>query len=187
MTERINNARPRRLPIDISADMLHRAQRGEVLALHELLQQLEPYVGRICGSIALDEGEDAAQETLLIIFKNLETLHEPKALASWARTIATRESIRIARRTPLAIDQLDIADVSDVHELDLRIDVRRTLERLSPEHRAVLVLSSFEDMAEARIAEHLDVSPGTVKSRLSRARNRFREEWRSWPTSRRPA
>ncbi|MFE3029682.1 RNA polymerase sigma factor [Nocardia tengchongensis] len=169
----------RRSPIEVNTEVLTRAQRGDALALHELLRVVEPYVGRICGAIALDEGPDAAQETLIIVFKNVRSVREPQALAGWVRTIATREAIRIARRRPLTTDPLDLADVPDLSDPETRIDVRRTLERLSPEHRAVLILSAFDDLDETAIAAQLSVSRGTVKSRLHRARTRFRNEWRA--------
>src|SRR5262249_10452846 len=58
---------------------------------------LAPYVGRICGAIALEAGEDAAQETLIAVFRRLRSLKEPDALWGWVRTIAVREAVRIAR------------------------------------------------------------------------------------------
>jgi RNA polymerase sigma-70 factor (ECF subfamily) len=51
------------------------------------------------------------------------------------------------------------------------------LDRLSPEHRAVLTLREVEGLDEQAIAELLAVPPGTVKSRLSRARQNFRKAW----------
>lgn len=51
------------------------------------------------------------------------------------------------------------------------------LERLLPKARAVLVLRDLEGLDESAVAAVLDVPGGTVKSRLSRARERFRQEW----------
>lgn len=166
-------------PLQICPTVLRRAQRGDVQALDELLRELEPYVRRICGPIALEDGADAAQESLVVIFKNLKSLREPQALAGWVRTIATRESLRIARKRPLVVDQQAVADLPDVrvNDVEIGVDVRETLARLSPDHRAVLVMSAFGDMDEATMAARLAVSKGTVKSRLNRARAKFRVEW----------
>lgn len=165
--------------MDVAPELIRRAQRGDALALDELLRALEPYAGRICGAIALDEGADAMQETLIIVVKNIRSLKDPGALPGWVRTIATREAIRVARRRPVTADRLDLADVPSPADLDMAIDVQRVLERLSPEHRAVLVLQGFEDMDEPTIAQTLELSRGTVKSRLHRARRKFRKEWES--------
>src|SRR5215469_12652250 len=73
------------------------AQRGDGLATHQLLDLLAPYVGRLCGPIALADGPDAAQEALIAIFRNLRRLRQPEALFGWVRAIAVREAVRVAR------------------------------------------------------------------------------------------
>ena len=153
------------------------AQRGEPAAMNELLGELAPWVGRICGSIALDRGDDAMQETLIVVLRNLVTLREPRALRSWVRRIAVRESIRIATR----VRDVPVADVPEAEpgpgDLEAPIDVRATLAALPPHQRAVLVLRYLEDLSEEQTAEVLGVEPGTVKSRTHRAKQAFGERW----------
>ena len=62
-----------------------------------LVRALTPYVGRICGSIALERGDDAMQETFIAVLRGLRSLREPAAVHGWVRSIAVRESIRQAR------------------------------------------------------------------------------------------
>lgn len=154
--------------------LVARAQRGDTVALNELLDEIEPYVARICGAIALADGADATQETLVVVFRRLSTLREPAAFRGWVRAIATREAVRIARRTAGHDELRDVAETRDEH---LSADVVDTLRALTPEHRAVLVLRDLEGLPETDVAAMLDVSVGTVKSRLHRARRRFRELW----------
>jgi DNA-directed RNA polymerase specialized sigma24 family protein len=59
----------------------------------------------------------------------------------------------------------------------LALDIRETLARLSPEHRAVLVLRDLEGLDENTASRLLAVAPGTVTSRLARARASFRKAW----------
>src|SRR5205085_1723613 len=61
-------------------ELVRRAQRGDTTALNALLSELAPYVGRICGAVAIGGAEDATQEALVAIFKNLPSLREPLAL-----------------------------------------------------------------------------------------------------------
>jgi RNA polymerase sigma-70 factor (ECF subfamily) len=140
-----------------------------------LVRALTPYVGRICGSIALDRGDDAMQETFIAVLRNLRTLREPAALHSWVRSIAVRESIRQARAGDRTAETVD-GPAPDV-DLASALDVRAVLAELSPEHRAVLVLRDMDGLAEAEVAALLDVPQGTVKSRLHRARNEFAGRW----------
>ncbi len=161
---------------EASAALVRAAQRGDTLALHDLLDALAPYVARICGPIALDAAPDAAQEALIAVFRGLRTLREPAALHGWVRAIATREAVRVARRRAMrAADALP--DVPARGDPELAADVRDVLARLTPEHRAVLVLRDLEGLDEAAAAALLAVPEGTVKSRLHRARRSFREAW----------
>ena len=58
---------------------------------------------------------------------------------------------------------------------DTRAAVRRGLDRLSPEHRQVLLLRYMQELDYGEIAQVLDVSEGTVKSRINRAKSKLRE------------
>ena len=160
-----------------------------------LMDLLAPYVGRICGPIALDEGPDAAQEALIVILRGIKGLREPAALFGWARVIAVREAVRIAKRgagtVPADPQELGALlhgragqDVADPGQdpglglgLGLGIEVRDVLSRLSPEHRAVLMLRDLEGLDEQDASRILAVPTGTVRSRLFRARRGFRQEW----------
>lgn len=158
------------------AGLVCAAQRGDGLAMAELLEALAPAVGRWCGPIALQHAEDAAQEALTAILRGLRGLREPAALFGWARAIAVREAVRAARRA--AREQpADLDRVPAPGDPMLAADVRAVLARLAPEHRAVLMLRDLEGLDEHSAAALLDIPAGTVKSRLSRARANFRREW----------
>ena len=157
-------------------ELVRAAQRGDALAMQELLRLLTPYVGRLCGPIALDDGADAAQEALIAIFRNLRGLAEPAAVFGWARAIAVREAVRVARRARRAVPA-EAAEVLAAVDVELGVDIRDVLDRLAPEHRAILVLRDVEGLDEQAVAELLAVPAGTVKSRLFRARRSFRKEW----------
>lgn len=158
------------------AALVRAAQRGDTVAMNDLLDALAPWVGRICGAIALDQGADAAQETLIIVFRRLRALREPAALRGWTRAIAVREAVRVAKRMGGPVTA-ELASIPAPGDAQLAMDIRDVLERLSPEHRAVLVLRDLEGLDEATAAAMLRVPEGTVKSRLHRARASFRKAW----------
>ena len=141
---------------------------------------LMPGLGRICGSIALADGDDALQETMIVVLRRLPSLREPAAVHGWARAVAVREAVRVARK------RARVAPISELRELPVAavdsatiVSVREVLEQLAPEQRAVLVLRDAEGMSEADAARILEVAPGTVKSRLHRAREAFARRWPS--------
>lgn len=164
-----------RTPSDLG-DLVRAARSGSTMAMQELLAELTPYVGRLCGPIALDDAADAAQNALIVVLRDLGQLREPDALRGWVRTIAVREAVRVARRSRRDVPAM-LPEIRAPGDPQLVADVRDVLDRLSPAHRAVLVLRDLEGMDEAEAAGLLAIPAGTVKSRLHRARRSFRQEW----------
>jgi RNA polymerase sigma factor (sigma-70 family) len=161
-------------------DLVRRAQRGDPAAIERLVDELLPYAGRICGAVALDAGDDALQETMVAIIRNIRSLREPAALRGWVRRIAVREALRSARGgrdVPVDPADLDVGPRARVPDGATAVEVREILAGLAPEQRAVLVLRDVDGLHESEMADVLGVAPGTVKSRLHRARAAFRARW----------
>jgi len=147
--------------------------------MHALITELQPWVGRVVAPIALDRADDALQETFIAVFRNLPALREPAALRGWVRRIAVREAVRVAsgrREVPLDAVVLDAVTTPDT-DVESWLDVKDALAGLPPEQRAVLVLRHLEDLSEDEVAQVLRIPPGTVKSRLHRARTMFMRRW----------
>ena len=158
------------------------AQRGDLLALDTVLDALVPYVGRICGAIALDDGPDAAQEALIQIVRDIGQLRSPEALRGWAGRIATREAIRHAHKARRLQPLPDGFEPSTTPVPDAAADIERVLRELEPEQRAILILRDLDGLSEREAAERLGVALGTVKSRLHRARSAFARLWNAGET-----
>ncbi|MFE2287109.1 RNA polymerase sigma factor [Streptomyces sp. NPDC059443] len=114
-------------------------------------------------SAGTSDGPDAAQEALTVIFKNIGHLHEPAALFGWARAITVREAVRMAHRGPRAV-AAELHEVPAPGDPQLAADIRDVLDRLTPEHRAVLTLRDLEGLDEQAVGELLALPVGTVKS-----------------------
>lgn len=140
------------------------AQRGDGLAMAELLDELAPAVGRWCGPIALQDSQDAAQEALIVIFRRLGSLRQPAALFGWARAIAVREAVRVARRSGRE-RPAELADLPARGDPLLASDVRQVLDRLPPEQRAVLMLRTWK----ASMSAPPEPSSTSLPARSSRA------------------
>jgi RNA polymerase sigma factor (sigma-70 family) len=158
-------------------DVVRAAQRGEPLALAALLRALAPYVGRICGAIALDDGDDAMQETMIRLLKGIRWLRDPAALHGWVRRIAVREALKLARTRHTLVPVERLPEPLDGIAPELRVEVADTLRQLTPEQRAILFLRELEGLTETEAAALLDIPVGTAKSRLHRARQAFRRRW----------
>ncbi|MCT2589301.1 RNA polymerase sigma factor [Streptomyces sp. N2-109] len=144
--------------------------------MDELLGILLPYVGRICGPVAQQDGADAAQEALIAVFRNIRQLKTPAALFGWARAIAVREAVKIAKQRQKLVPA-EWEDLPTPDDLQLASDIADVMRRLAPEHRAVLTLRHVDGLNEQEVAEVLALPVGTVRSRLFRARRSFRNVW----------
>lgn len=127
----------------------------------------------ITGSRAV--AEDVVQDCYTLAWKNRTQLREDALARAWLFRIMRRCAIR--QQSP-STERLEIDDdgewshdrAADDPMREDRMDVVKALSRLAPIHREVLVLFYFDDMPTAQMAHALDIAPGTVLSRLSRAR-----------------
>lgn len=113
--------------------------------------------------------EDAAQNAVLKAYRNLPSLKERRHFRTWIVRILKNECFDLLRsRRP-------IVELSDRPELcyDMEVpdlDLNRAFDTLSPEERLTVTLFYYEGYKTAEIAALTNVSEGTVRSRLSRAR-----------------
>ncbi|MDJ0768075.1 MAG: sigma-70 family RNA polymerase sigma factor [Ilumatobacter sp.] len=122
-------------------------------------------------SLALDNrelGRDAAAEALTRAFERWDEVRLHANLTGWAYRVGLnwgRSRLRRRRR------EVSVVLVPERPRPAPEIDdgVARALARLSTDHRAVVVGRYYLDWSEADVAAALDIPPGTVKSRLSRA------------------
>ncbi len=155
--------------------VVERAARLVELASH--LEMLWRFACRIGASTAT--AEDVAQEAFVIAASRLDSIllgKERSYLVSVVMSLVRRDRQRAARHEPFE----DAVDARP-NGADVRLDderarnlLNRALDHLDDELRAVFVLHEIEEETMAEIACLLDIPPGTVASRLRRAR----EEWK---------
>lgn len=124
-----------------------------------------------------EEVAQGAYEKLIRSWPRISGYDDPQA---WVRTVAVRDLISRHRRAVVARTKRSaVAEHEWSHggteEVADRVDLRAAMASLSVDHRAVLLLHHVEDLPVAEVARVLDVSEGTVKSRLSRARAHLTE------------
>lgn len=159
-----------------------RARIGDEAAFQWLLSRYRARAIRVAMQVLHrpDEAEDAAQEAFIRAFRAIRTFRGESRFATWFFHIVLRVCLdkkRLKRWDAEAPwdDTLDPPAPPD--GADTRMVVRQLLDRLSPPMRAALVLREVEGLEYEEIAEALGIPVGTVRSRLSAARARFRAMW----------
>jgi RNA polymerase sigma-70 factor, ECF subfamily len=165
----------------VDRNLVERAQRGDRDAFAQLAtiasDRLFATALRILRDF--DAAGDALQMALVHIWRDLPTLRDPERFEAWSYRLIVRQchaELRRARRRPRAADLMSTdAAIGDAQlSVSLRDELDRAFERLSTDHRAVLVLMYYGDHTIPEIAESLGISEGTVKSRLHYARSAMR-------------
>jgi RNA polymerase sigma factor (sigma-70 family) len=120
--------------------------------------------------------EDVVQDCFALAWEHKRQLRRPELARAWLFRIMRRSALRhMAPAVPcLDADELDDSIAPDAG-LDEKLDLVKGLARIAPIHREVLVLHYFDDMSTTGMAEALEIAPGTVLSRLARARTALRQ------------
>ncbi|GAB3459913.1 SigE family RNA polymerase sigma factor [Streptomonospora sediminis] len=141
-----------------------------------------PALLRMARSLANNrsDAEDLLQAALIKTFFAWDKIASPNARDGYVRRAMVNTQISEWRRQRLNVYPTeDIPDqrVDDATwKTDLADTVHRAIARLPARQRTVVVLRYYEDMTEAQIAAHLGVTLGTVKSTLSRATTKLRQD-----------
>jgi RNA polymerase sigma-70 factor, ECF subfamily len=134
-----------------------------------------------------EDAEDVAQEALLRAHGKFQRLRDPQSFRAWLAKISFRlaldrvrgRSRRERRETAWAAARIEptAEGIAVSGEFQRRLD--RALDELPGRLRLVLILAAIEGHGLKDVAELLDISEGTVKSRLFHARKRLAEklEW----------
>ena len=127
--------------------------------------------------------EDVVQDCFTSAWKYRSQLRQPELARAWLFRIMRRHALRHVVPGNQFFESYDDVDAAHEHPapdagLDDQLDVVKALTRIAPIHREVLVLFYFDDMPTAQMAEALDIAPGTVLSRLARARETLKQAMR---------
>ena len=175
------------------AALIEEAKAGLEGAFDSLVR---PHLGRAFQTACLitqqeELARDALQEALVRAYLSLGRFRAGSPFYAWFVRIVVNEAIRqtrLRRREPaLPLPERADGATPEVKLLaeEQRLELWSAIQSLPVHHRTVLVLRCFEGLTEAETAAVLGVSPGTVKSRMSRARRalerRMSKNKSPWP------
>ncbi len=171
--------------------LLRRAQKGDTEAIEQLMTSLEGLVWRVCWHYTgeRESAADCGQETMVRIWKALPTYRQDCVFETWVYRIAANVCIDLLRKrkrerteslAQLQEQGFDPPDPSPgTEETVLARENRRLLRdciaALPEDQREALVMTQLEGVPYERAAVLLQTTEGTVKSRVSRAKERLRD------------
>ena len=171
--------------------LIERAREGDERAFRALVERHESRVAStVIGMLGPgDEAEDVGQETFIRFYRSLDRFRGDSSIATYLTRIAINLSLTalkkrkrlrsrfVSRDGAARTDAEDAWDPrEDIERQDARRRVRAAVDRLSADHRAVVVLRMIEGYSTRETAEILEIPVGTVMSRLARAMERLERD-----------
>jgi RNA polymerase sigma-70 factor, ECF subfamily len=167
--------------------LIERFKNGDTSAFEDIVLKYQDKIYNLCRHMLgnAHNAEDAAQDAFLKAFQALPTFRPDASLYTWLYRIATNTCIDYKRKPVfeslfggsgegenLVHDRASDAPSPEKLYQSKQIDqaLQKSLGRLSPKLRAIIVLKEIEELSYEEIADTLDISMGTVKSRIARAR-----------------
>jgi RNA polymerase sigma-70 factor (ECF subfamily) len=161
----------------VDAELIGRAQHGDEEAFASLAVAAGDRLHAVAQRILRDTdlAEDATQQALLNIWRDLPQLRDPARFDAWSYRLLVRACYAEGRRTRHWAPNLRLLPAHEpavsegLSSVVDRDQLERGFRRLSLDHRAVVVLHHYLDLPLDEVAEVLGVPPGTVRSRLHHA------------------
>ena len=167
--------------------ILARARRGDLAAFEELVRRTEKrvYAVALRSSGSPEDAADITQEVFLRAWRSIEDFRGDSGFSTWLFRITANLCVDFARHRqaqpqtqPLVGEDdaerpiPDTAPTPEEHleNSELGRELAAALDEISEEHRRIVLLRDVSGLSYTEIAEVLEISEGTVKSRLSRAR-----------------
>ncbi len=180
--------------------LVDRYLEGETSAFDELMDRYEQKVYNLAMRMTgnPEDAYDMAQEAFLRVFKSLHRFRGNSSFSTWLYRVASNvclDFLRKRKRSPVYISidesltgedgeyqrQFEDGYSPDPEELVSRVEMQEAIQEqigtLSDDHRLVILLRDAQGRTYQEIADILQISIGTVKSRLYRARRELRDKF----------
>ena len=173
--------------------LVQKAAEGDAQAFSVLYEEYYDKVYYLCFKLLQnsEEASDIVQETFITAFESIKTLHNAFAFEGWLKTIASNKCKNHFKKSkPLLFSQYESDDTAEIiledskaenaadviDNAEIRRIINDIIDRLPDEQRTCVMLYYFDERSVLEIAEFMECSEGTVKSRLNYARKKIKEE-----------
>jgi RNA polymerase sigma-70 factor (ECF subfamily) len=174
-----------RTPFDEDIVLVEQFLAGDQGAFATLYSKYYDKVFSIARGVLLDidDASDAVQEVFTLVFRHLGRFDRRSRFSTWLFRIAVNRSIQYARKFKHRSKNVELHEaIAETHEERVEIPDQRiqaALQKLKPGDRALITLFYWEELSLNEIADSLGCGVNAAKTRLYRARERFREAYES--------
>ncbi len=161
-------------------ELVERAKNGDANAFNELIEENKCKIYKTAKAILKDEDDvcDAIQEALIRAYNNIGKLENNEYFSTWLIRIVINKCYDIAKinqKKNTKVVSFEEAEEIKTYDTYNESIVENVLKNIDSDLREVTVLYYYDDISIKDIAKMLNIPEGTVKSKLSRARNKLYE------------
>ncbi|MDP3387150.1 MAG: sigma-70 family RNA polymerase sigma factor [Eubacteriales bacterium] len=175
--------------------LIKRSQKGDINSFEELIKEYK----KVAYNIALkmlknkEDAEDVSQEALIKVYKSIDRFNMDSSFKTWLYRIVVNtclDHVRKNKENPISIDQpihsghdefyMEVEDNRPTPQevLETKLTQKMVMDavnELEEDFRSIIILRDINDLSYEEISEIIECNIGTVKSRISRARQKLKE------------
>lgn len=167
-----------------AADLVEKVLNKKDGATHEFVLKTQKDLFQFCFHLAKNRqlAEDITHDTYLKAFSSLDQLKNPQVLLAWLKSIARFLFLDFIKSSAQSKKHISLDDIEAESDAAFSVaagcnadqmTAMQILQLLSEEDRTILILIDIQENSYQDVAVALKIAEGTVKSRLSRARDKF--------------
>jgi RNA polymerase sigma factor (sigma-70 family) len=166
-------------------ELLARVSAGDLQAFERLYRMYQPRLARFLISMLQRQQlvEEVLDDTMMVVWQTAGSFRGSSKPSTWIFAIAYRKALKAKARWPDPVEDQeydtrvsdDLGPEEQLHHQRLHHALRDAMEKLTPEHRAVVDLTYFHGMGYREIADIVNCPVDTVKTRMFHARRRLRQ------------
>lgn len=170
-------------------ELINESINGNEEAFTELILMFQDDLYRIATIRINDQDDvnDAVQETMITAYRSLKNLKHPEYFKTWLIKILINRCNEIYRKKSKTLNLFDklshyknteATTSSELSDIDNKIEIEECFQFLSYNERLCITLFYANHYTLKEIAKILDTSPNTIKSRITRAKAKIRNEYK---------
>lgn len=173
-------------------ELVEKASNGDQKAFEEIIRLKSRTI--LFNSLSIigkyQDAEDAAQEVILKMYKNIKGLKNPKAFNAWMQRIITNVCYSMGRKKKSRHEKLDFEDYSDqlveeekeflpheyVETIESQNMLKEIVDDLPEKRRRAIIMYYFDEMSYSEIAYAMNVTVSTVSTNILQAKRTIKDE-----------
>ena len=180
--------------LEAEKELIRKAKQGNLRSFEGLVKKYQKNIYRLAYRMTKDHdsADDLAQETFVKAFTSIKSFKEEHSFYPWIFRICVNLSINYLKRKKFTVSESEfepyklddkkvVADpMSQLIKDELMEKIESAIDELPPPFKAVFILKVYEELSYEQIAKSLNISVGTVMSRLFRARERLQDSLKDY-------